>query len=105
MNHWFTTSAILLSYTTSTGWGDEPGWSSSTARAAIRGRYNPGHGHEGLIQDRPTLIVIPKFYCSATESITENNRLKYSGVVYNVSFAKNTMKMNHHLTVYLERPA
>lgn len=104
MKHWFTHSISILSRTTSTGWRNETAWATSSGTTAIAGRVNPVVGMERYTADKQTLFATHKLFCSATEAITELNRVKHDGDTYDVIFVKDTLGLGHHKTIYLKEP-
>ena len=104
MKHWFTQAVSKLSRATSTGWGSETSWATGATVEAIMGRINLISGNERYTNDRVGLDASHKFFCSATESISITDRLKYSGTTYGVVFVKDTLGLGHHKTVYLKEP-
>jgi SPP1 family predicted phage head-tail adaptor len=104
MKHWFTQEASLLRRTTSTGWGSETAWSTSASVAPIMCRVNPVSGMERYAADKQTVFATHKLYCRATEAIDVDNRIAFAGDIYGVVFVKNTLGLDHHLTVYLKEP-
>jgi head-tail adaptor len=99
---YYTESVSIMRYTTSTGWGDEPGWSTSSEAAAISASVNPIGGMERYAQDRVTLFADYKLHCSSTVDLDENDRVKWGTKMFNVVFVKDTLDMGHHKSVLMK---
>ena len=103
ISDYYTETVVLLTQSTSTGWGNEPGWSTSgtTVSAAV----NPASGRETFAGMKETQMVSYKMYCSDTVTIDDSYRVQYAGDTFDVIFVKDTLNMGHHKTVYLSNYA
>lgn len=98
ISRYYTESVAILAESTSTAWGNEPAWGSGTT---ITAAMNPVSGQERFASGRPTPYATWKMFCSDTVSITDRNRVVYSGDSFDVVFVKDTLDKGHHKLVYL----
>jgi len=71
--------------------------SCSTASAAM----NPVRGVENFAGGRNEVFADYKAFMSDTVTITETNRVRWSGKEFNVTFVKDTLNKGHHKLVFL----
>jgi len=99
ISDYYTESAVVLSRSTSTGWGSAITYGSgSTIECAI----NPVAGLERFPAERRELMADYKLFCSDTVSIDETKRVTYSGDTFDVVFVKDTLNMGHHKKVLMK---
>ena len=98
---YYTESVVLVSPTTSTAWGNEPGW--STTPTTFAAMINPVSGAVLLRNDKETPQADYKLFCGSTVSIAQNDRIRWNGSSFDVAFVKNTLNRDHHLLCLLKK--
>ena len=101
IDRYYTESVVLVSPTTSTGWGSESGW--STSPTTIEAAVNPASGSILLRNDKETPMADYKMYCGSTISVSEHDRARWNGSSFDVVFVKNTFALDHHKVCLLKK--
>ena len=96
-------SAVILAKSTSTGWGNEGGY--STGGTTIECAISIAGGDEKKAQGRPMVDHTHRLYCRSTESLSESDRVVWNSKNLNIVLIKDTLQRGHHLLVLLKEQA
>ena len=72
----------------------------TTAAASIACLLQPLNGNDVFIDGKRTIIATHKVFCSASESMTTDDRLLIGSTRYDVVFVKDPNSMGHHYEVF-----
>ena len=97
---YYTQSVIIQKVTRSTAWGSTDAWGTSQT---ILASMNPISGAEVFVGEKNNVYADYSMKCGSTVTIDETRRVKWDGKILEVVFVKNTLGMDHHLSVYLKK--
>jgi len=105
ISDFYTQTAVILNYSTSTG----DYWSTSTGghwdtEQSIKAAVNLLNSNERYIGDKNQLLADYKMYCAPTTILSQDSRVRWDGDTFDVvEIPKNTLQRDHHLRVLLRR--